>query len=76
MNAAERLTEIVSALDRLEIPYLVTGGHAARYYGIERNTIDYDLHITFDDWSRRPAAFRRFLIGRLSDGREEAGVLA
>ena len=40
MNTMNRLAEIVSALDRLEIPCLVMGGHAARYYGIERNTID------------------------------------
>ena len=93
MNAANRLAEIVSALDRLGIPSLVMGGHAARYYGVERNTIDYDLHVALDDWdhlgeilkrdpfpascgltegeSWRPEVFRRFLIGRLPDGREE-----
>ena len=93
MNPAKRLAEIVSALDRLGIPVLVMGGHAARYYGIERNTVDYDLHATFVNWdgldeilkqdpflagcglregpSWRPAAFRRFLVGRLPDGREE-----
>jgi len=93
VSAANRLAEIVSALERLGIPYLIMGGHAVRYYGVERNTIDYDLHISLDDWNRlgdilrrdpfaaragmtegtswRPADFRRFLIGRFPDGREE-----
>lgn len=93
MNAANRLAEIVSALERLGIPYLVMGGHAARYYGVERNTIDFDLHIALDEWDQldkilgrdeflascglregaswRPRSFRRFVTGKLPDGREE-----
>ena len=43
MNAANRLGEIVSAIERLDIAYLVMGGHAARYYGVERNTIGRNL---------------------------------
>lgn len=72
---------------------LVMGGHAVRYYGIDRNTIDYDFHLALDPsgWrlvaetvrealqqpsfreshSWRPADFRRFVIGRLADGRDE-----
>lgn len=45
MNVVERLTEIVSALVELQVPYLVMGGHAVRYYGFNRDTTDYDLHI-------------------------------
>lgn len=93
MSGPARLAEIATALDRLGLPYLVMGGHAVRYYGVDRNTIDYDLHVSVDDWSRlhdllaqaplfrttgliegpswRPRVFRRFQIGRLSDGREE-----
>lgn len=45
MTIVERLIEIVSALDELRIPHLVMGGHAVRYYGFNRETTDYDLHI-------------------------------
>jgi hypothetical protein len=93
MNAEHRLSEILTELDQLGVTYLVMGGHAARYYGIQRTTIDYDLHISLANWdelaallgrslrlcatglaegpSWRPQDFRRFLIGRLPDGREE-----
>src|SRR5262245_11927063 len=69
------------------------GGHAVRYYGFDRNTSDFDLHLADEGWSDlpdrlarsslganarlpegdswRPGAFRRFVVGRLSDGREE-----
>src|SRR4051794_35702743 len=30
------------------------GGHAARFYGISRNTIDYDLHLSPRDWDTLP----------------------
>src|SRR5262249_11446188 len=93
VNAPNRLGDIVSALDRLGILCLVMGGHAVRYYGVRRNTIDYYLYVTLENWSSldeilrrdlflagcgfsegpswRPAVFRRFVIGRLPDGREE-----
>jgi len=69
------------------------GGHAVRFYGLSRNTIDFDLHLEPESWAElssrlagtplfvgkpvlegpswRPHSFRRFLIGRLPDGREE-----
>jgi hypothetical protein len=94
VNPADRLARVVTAIEEIAVPYLVMGGHAARYYGVERTTFDYDLHISVNDaiWSDlgcllsqlslfaagvpegpswRPRAFRRFLIGRLPDGREE-----
>lgn len=93
MNPATRLAEIVTALERVSISCLVMGGHAVRYYGLDRNTADFDLHLSPDSWSDlverltesglfadqppregpswRPAAFRRFQVGRLPDGREE-----
>src|SRR5205823_2388618 len=83
----------VTAVEEVGLPDVVMGGHAARYYGVQRNTIDYDFHLSLDDWDRlaerlrratpfaggvlpegpswRPHAFRRFLLGRLPDGREE-----
>lgn len=48
MNIAERLTEIVAALDELKVTHLVMGGHAVRYYGFNRDTTDHDFHIPAD----------------------------
>lgn len=45
MNVVEHLTEIVSALSALQVPHLVMGGHAVRYYGFNRETTDHDLHV-------------------------------
>lgn len=45
MNIETRLAEILTALDRERAVYLVMGGHAARYYGVQRTTADYDLHL-------------------------------
>jgi hypothetical protein len=45
MNVVEHLAEIVSALNALQIPHLVMGGHAVRYYGFSRETNDHDLCI-------------------------------
>ncbi len=93
MNPEGRLADIVSALEGAGIACLVMGGHAVRFYGLSRNTVDFDLHLAPDSWvelssrlagtplfagkpvlegsSWRPQSFRRFLIGRLADGREE-----
>ena len=30
----------------MKMPYLVMGGHAVRYYGVDRNTHDYDFHLS------------------------------
>jgi hypothetical protein len=50
VNPAVRLAEIVTALEQVGLTVLVMGGHAVRYYGIDRNTIDYDLHLSPADW--------------------------
>lgn len=96
VSGAERLCAIAAALEEVGLPYLVMGGHAVRYYGVDRNTADYDPHLsvnTPEEWDRlgerlrpaaffggtlpaegpswRPKVFRRFLLGRLPDGREE-----
>jgi hypothetical protein len=93
VNSDERLAQIVSALESVGLDCIVMGGHAVRYYGIERTTIDFDLHLAPDSWkdlpaklaqtalfgegmptegnSWRPESFRRFLLGRLPDLREE-----
>lgn len=92
MTPESRLAGIVTALERVGVACLVMGGHAVRYYGLARNTDDYDLHLAPDGWddlparlaqaglvagplvegpSWRPNDFRRFLLGRRPDGREE-----
>ena len=50
MNTETRLAEIVTALEGASIPCLVMGGHAVRYYGLSRNTRDFDLHLAPDGW--------------------------
>ncbi len=50
MNPEQRLAAIVVALRSAGLACLVMGGHAARYYGIQRTTIDFDLHLAPDCW--------------------------
>lgn len=50
MNPEARLAEIVTALEAVGLTCLVMGGHAVRYYGLQRNTNDYDLHLAPDRW--------------------------
>ena len=52
MSPAERLAAIVGTLETLGIPCLVMGGHAVRYYGLERNTNDFDLYLAVADWDQ------------------------
>lgn len=43
MSAEQRLAQIAEALQDIGLECLVMGGHAARYYGIDRNTADFDF---------------------------------
>jgi hypothetical protein len=59
-----RLGEIVAALEAANITSLVMGGHAVRYYGRSRDTIDFNLHLAPDDWedlTERLAGTRLFV---------------
>jgi hypothetical protein len=93
VTVAPRLIEIIRCLEKAGVPHLIMGGHAVRHYGVDRNTLDFDLHVSIDiraDFEERLRAsdlasvspltegpswrrdqFRRFLLGRLDDGREE-----
>ncbi len=51
MNPEERLAGIVTALESVGLSYLVMGGHAVRFYGLQRNTIDFDFHLAPERWS-------------------------
>jgi hypothetical protein len=43
MTVEERLAQIYRALQAVGLESLVMGGHAVRYYGVDRNTVDYDF---------------------------------
>src|SRR5262249_36131816 len=46
----ERLAWILAALDSVGLSCLVMGGHAVRYYGLQRYTNDFDLTVAADGW--------------------------
>ncbi len=50
MTADEKLAEVVTALEAVGVRCLVMGGHAVRYYGLNRLTDDFDLHLAPDCW--------------------------
>jgi hypothetical protein len=56
LTSAERLAAIYGDLVARRLPCLVLGGHAVRYYGIGRNTVDYDFHVALaqEEWRRLP----------------------
>lgn len=53
MTAEARLVEVVGKLEAAGVQTLVLGGHAVRHYGIDRNTIDFDLVVGLgaDAWA-------------------------
>ena len=51
LNAEERLASIVVALESVGLACLVMGGHAVRYYGLQRHTNDFDLTLAPDGWT-------------------------
>ena len=57
MNPDARLAEIVTALEAVGLSCLVMGGHAVRFYGVDRNTADFDLHLAPDGWDDLPHAW-------------------
>jgi hypothetical protein len=50
LNPEERLAAIVAALESVGLSCLVMGGHAVRFYGLERHTNDFDLTLAPDGW--------------------------
>jgi hypothetical protein len=59
MTGDERLAEIVTALESVGIAYLVMGGHAVRFYGLHRDTNDFDFHLAPDRWDDLPELLSR-----------------
>ncbi len=52
MTGDGRLAEIVTDLEGVCIVCLVMGGHAVRYYGLWRNTNDFDLRLSPETWDQ------------------------
>jgi hypothetical protein len=48
LNTTPRLLEVTEAVAEAGLRFLIMGGHAVRHYGIDRNTQDFDFHISVD----------------------------
>jgi hypothetical protein len=59
VNLDARLAEVVAALEAVGLNCLVMGGHAVRFYGVDRNTGDFDLHLAPDCWDDLQLALSR-----------------
>lgn len=59
MNSEARLAEIITALEAVGLTCLIMGGHAVRFYGLDRNTADYDLHLAPACWDDLPFRLRQ-----------------
>jgi hypothetical protein len=59
VNPDVRLAEIVASLEAAGLTCLIMGGHAARFYGVDRTTGDFDLHLAPDRWENLPLALSR-----------------
>jgi hypothetical protein len=44
MTADQRLAELADAVKAVGLDALVMGGHAVRFYGVDRNTVDFDFY--------------------------------
>ncbi len=69
MTPEEKLSRIVRLLQDAGIDVLVMGGHAVRYYGIGRNTVDFDLVTSLSTPDEPRERLPR--VGLLSAAREE-----
>jgi hypothetical protein len=49
LTAEARLAQVCAELERAGIDAIVLGGHAVRFYGVDRNTIDFDLVVGLAD---------------------------
>ena len=67
MSHFETLLQVVSRLNRLQIPYMLSGAFAASYYGMPRSTHDIDLiaEVDLPDIERIHQAYQEdFYAGR------------
>lgn len=72
MRSERRLANLYCELTGLGLPCLVMGGHAVRSYGVDRTTVDFDIHVALDPeaWKSLPATLSRseLLGGSLREG--------
>jgi hypothetical protein len=54
VNPETRLADIITTLEAVGLNSLVMGGHAVRFFGLDRNTADYDLHLAPECWDDLP----------------------
>ena len=62
MSPDSRLAEIITALEAVGLDCLIMGGHAVRFYGLDRNTADYDLHLAPSCWDDLPLKLSRTVL--------------
>lgn len=57
MTGTQSLIELVAALERAAIPYMIVGSYSSNFYGIPRSTKDADLviHLSSEKWAELPA---------------------
>jgi len=56
VTSDERLATLYGFITEAGVQALVMAGHAVRFYGVERTTVDYDLHVHLeaDAWDKLP----------------------
>lgn len=64
---------IADALDEAGVEFLVMGGHAVRYYGLERQTADFDFHLGLAASANLVARLRATRLFQSGMFREEPG---
>lgn len=71
MSPTARLLEVTDALTEAGLQLLIMGGHAVRHYGVDRNTFDFDFHVSADSAGQLEDQLRRtrlFSGGALKEG--------
>lgn len=71
MNPTDRFLRVASALQDAGFLFLVMGGHAVRHYGVDRNTLDFDFHLSLEmagELETRLAKSNLFPGGKLVEG--------
>jgi hypothetical protein len=71
VTSTERLLDIADALDEAGILFLVMGGHAVRYYGLDRLTVDFDFHLSLSAAAALSEKLRQTRLFRSALLREE-----
>jgi hypothetical protein len=71
MTPTDRFVRVATALADAGFRFLVMGGHAVRHYGVDRNTLDYDFHLSLEaasELERRLATTGLLPTGQLPEG--------